>query len=211
MTKEPQDATWLFQGAHKSEQWWTSLASMLLIDLGRHQPHVTIPLWRYETDHANWRFHQSGTSLAVAAATFSNVMVETNLATELFPGIPWDERFLCTPDLLIHQQDSRRITIIENKTERASIGRLALYGAVNQHLLTCGWDARLVVLISCGHPDDSIWREIERQRLELLLWEDLLRLIDQSQYLRWIFDEPLSSYYACPRLEGLKRQAQPRR
>jgi hypothetical protein len=209
MTKEPRDATWLFEGSRKSEQWWTSLASMLLIDLARHQPDVTIPLWRYETNDASWRFHQSGTSLAVAGATFSNVMVETKLTTELFPEVPWKPDFISKPrpDLLIHQPDSRRTTIIEDKTELANVGKLTLYGEMTQHLLTHGWDARFIVLISCGHPNDAIWDEIERQRLELLLWEDVLQLVDQSQYLREIFDKPLSAYYPCSKFEGPKRRA----
>lgn len=197
------DATWLFERpGRKSEQWWTSLASMLLIFLARHDSSASIPLWRYEATKTKWKYERCGV-FGVGDAAFSTVMVEQSLAARAFPGVPpWPTTPNLNPDILIYRPDVKRVRIIENKTERARVGRLAPYAEAAKHLRDHGWDAILYVLISPAHPDNLIWSVVQQYALEILFWEDLLRLCDQIECFRSLFDEDLKQYYEGPALEG---------
>src|SRR5260370_11503248 len=116
----PKDATHLFEEHKtKSEQWWTSLFSLLLINLSKENG-ASLPLHGFSADVNGWRIERSGT-LDCSAARTANIHVEASLY-ELFPplGLP----FAADPDVVILDPGKRFVRIIENKTQGAGVGRL---------------------------------------------------------------------------------------
>jgi hypothetical protein len=200
---QAKDATWLFERCKRSEQWWTSLASMLFIHLALKDHAPPVPIWRYDTNPENWRFYQSGDTLTLTDLRPSSVMVERTLKSDIFPGIQsWPLELNTTPDLLLHWRDARRLVIIENKTEGAGVGSIREYWKAVQYLRQKGWQAHLLLLISCGHPNNSIWNVVKELQVELLLWEDLLNIADHLDWSRSLFDEDLKPYYDQPLLQS---------
>ena len=203
MTPERKDATWLFEKYERSEQWWTSLASMLFTHLSLKESGASIPIWRYETDQRGWRFNKTHNILALTDIRPSYVLVEKRLNGDLFQDLPsWPTELITTPDLLLYWKISRRAVIIENKTKGAPVGSISKYWEAAKYLKAHGWEADLLLLISCGHHDNSIWNVVKKYQVDLLLWEDLLKIADAMDWSRLLFDEDLKCYYEHPALNG---------
>jgi hypothetical protein len=207
MMLEGKDATWLFEKYERSEQWWTSFASMLFTHLALKDSTRSIPIWRYETDQKGWRFNKTHNFLTLTDIRPSHVMVEKTLKGDLFQDLPsWPTELITTPDLLLYWKVSLRTVIIENKTKGAQAGSISKYCEAKKYLKDHGWETDFILLISCGHPDNSIWNLVEEYQLNLLLWEDLLRLADSLDWSRSLFEEDLKGYYERPALQGSWRR-----
>jgi hypothetical protein len=164
---------------------------------------LPIPIWRFEADQKPWRFYRAADVLELSDVRPSNVMVERTLKIDLFSGLQsWPPNLITTPDILIYRKDSRRLVIIENKTKGTGTGSIREYWKAAQYLKKCGWEADLLVLISCGHPNDSIWNVVKELQLKLLLWEDLLKIADSMDWSKSLFEEDLREYYEQPLLQG---------
>lgn len=206
MMQEGNDATWLFERYKRSEQWWTSLASMLFIHLAVNGNSLPIPIWRFETNQDGWHYYRTPDVLTLADIRPSEVMVEATLKKDLFPDLQsWPTELVTTPDIILYWKKSRRLIIIENKTERAQVGSISKYWKAAKYLKTHGWETDLLLLISCGHPSNSIWNVVATYQVDLLLWEDLLKVADSMDWSRSLFDEDLKRYYECPLLNGERK------
>lgn len=208
MMPDRKDATWLFERYGRSEQWWTSLASMLFIHCALNDNAPPIPIWRYEEDQKGWRFNKTDKFLTLTGIRPSHVMVEKTLKEGLFEGLQsWPTELITTPDLLLYRKDSPHVIIIENKTKGASVGSISKYREAAKYLETQSlkehrWKADFLLLISCGNPDNSIWEVVNEYQIDLLLWEDLLKIAATMDWSRLLFDEDLKCYYECPVLNG---------
>jgi hypothetical protein len=120
--------------------------------------------------------------------TFSSFLAErllnTELATSFFRVKTWQQEFTkLAVDLAIRLPADRGVVLIENKTVGTEYGSLHAYAEVMRFLKDNGLTADLYVLISRGHPSNKILPAIEKDNLRVILWEDVLRLMAQNQFL----------------------------
>jgi hypothetical protein len=66
-----------------------------------------------------------------------------------------------------------------------------------------GYNANTYLLTSVGNTENAIWKVVLQQEIPLLLWEDVLKLIDGIGWLRDLFNEDLKPYYSDPPLSSL--------
>lgn len=194
MPNKRMDATHLFE-AHptKSEQWWTSLFSLLLVKVGKSEI-PQLPLQMFAAEQNGWRFETQG-FLDASSARLANIHIEANLI-ELFNDL--EIEFAVKPDVVIRDADRKYVRIIENKTRRASVGALSLYARVAERLQEQGYDSGTILLISAGHPDDYIWKKAAHLKIPILLWETVLHLLNGIASFRELFDDPLQPFYENP-------------
>jgi hypothetical protein len=124
--------------------------------------------------------------------TFSSFLTErqlnAKLATSFFGVQTWPQEFTkLAVDLVIMFPAERRAVLIENKTVGTEEGRLHSYAKVMRFLKDNGLTADLYVLISRGHPSEKILPAIEEDKLRVILWEDVLRLMTQDSFFSQIF------------------------
>ena len=211
------DATWLFEGrdprttdrrvmarqGEQSEHWWTAVFSLLLLHLCAQSEPATIPLRRYHRSNDKETYPLTG-SLDYHPLSLRSLLVEARLsaavAKDLFQVPDWPQEFeRLEVDIALSIPQHNRIVLIENKTVRGSANSLERYAAVADYLRKKGHCAHLHVLISCGHPNNDIWNTIEREGLEIIIWEDVLRLLHSTEFFRGIFHDELPDYFAhCP-------------
>jgi hypothetical protein len=84
--------------------------------------------------------------------------------------------------LLLSSQTANGLSHIENKTLGAAVGKqLQLYLDVKDYLTGQGWEAQIHLLISVGYETEREWKMIEQNSVPLILWEDVLSVIDQIE------------------------------
>lgn len=194
------NATWLFIQPspyfHNSEPWWSALFSILVLHLARRENPPKIPL-RKCVGSPKESFNFLGEYLDCSDAKFDEVLVDAKLTQELFSGIDWPDEFRdIRPDIMIHRPKLGRITLIENKTVGANLGeQLDRYHEVKEHLSKEGWSVEFFLLISSGYETRKEWRAVEKTETKLILWEDVLRIMDSIEFFRSIIGAPLKSYY----------------
>ncbi len=204
ITQQPRkndNATYLFEYPSEhywnSEQWWSAAFSMLLLYQSAVKDFTGIPLRRC----VKQRFPFADETLECKNLKYSEVLVDVKLSRHLFPI--WDSRFDgLRPDILIYRKEARLVTLIENKTIRASLGdQLSRYRDIRDFLRREGWSAAFYPLISHGYETTREWKSIEDLDLKLILWEDVLRLMDGIPFFKSLFDVELSQFYRSS--EGL--------
>lgn len=180
---------------HNSECWWTALFSMLVLYLAKHPDAGEIPIMQYRST-PSWGYERMGVFVC-PGLKFSNVLVEAKLRGSLFQVSSWPQHFLdLKSDVTIYERNETKVIFIENKTIGAGFGdqldsRLALV----RYLRGLGWDAELLLLVSIGYERNAEWQPIERSGVRLLLWEDILQLVERINNFRDLFDLPLAPYY----------------
>jgi hypothetical protein len=189
--KRVRDATWLFEKHNKSEHWWSAAFALVMASLSKHGSPTEFPLWKYRGDQ-KWFEPLKDIPFSFRGITLSQIHVEAKLSAVFKEELPKSN---VEPDLIVADRHRRIATIIENKTLHAPPGDLKAYCDAAKQLKDLGWDARTLLLISAGHPNDDIWQEVERLDLRILLWEDALRAMDRVPWLAELFDEDLSGYY----------------
>lgn len=193
------NATWLFIRPspyfHNSESWWSALFSILVLHLARAD-NPKIPL-RKCVGSPKESFNFLGEYLDCSDVKFDEVLVDAKLTQRLFPGIAWPNEFRDTrPDIMIHRPKLKRITLIENKTVGANLGeQLDRYYEVKEHLSKEGWSVEFFLLISSGYENRREWRAVEKTETKLILWEDVLRIMDSTDFFRPIIGASLEPYY----------------
>ncbi|MGB6877081.1 MAG: PD-(D/E)XK nuclease family protein [Candidatus Acidiferrales bacterium] len=194
------NATWLFIQPspcfHNSEPWWSALFSMLVLHLAHHGNDYRIPISRC-IGAPNERFLETGAHLDCNDIKFDELLVDAKLSQRLFSEIDWPDKFRdIRPDILIHQPRIKRVVLIENKTVGAELGdQLDRYHELEACLTEHGWSAEFLLLISLGYEIRREWRAIENSETRLILWEDILKVMDSIEFFRSVFDVPLRSYY----------------
>ena len=73
---------------------------------------------------------------------------------------------------------------------------IQLYLDMKDYLTRQGWEAQIHLLISLGYETAREWKMIEQKKVPLILWEDVLSVIDQIECFRNLFvDVHLGDYY----------------
>ncbi|MBX3236660.1 MAG: hypothetical protein KF814_10935 [Nitrospiraceae bacterium] len=212
---EHPDATWLFAGrdplvtdkrsmlreGQHSEHWWTALFSILLLHLASQPTPPKIALRRHIPLEPRFQYPETG-SLDYHGMSLSSILVEARLleavALKLFNISEWPLDFQTLEvDLAISLPERNRVILIENKTERSRTNSLDRYEQAVKYLRGFGKNADLYVLISGGHWNDEIWGAIARNNLEIILWEDVLRLLHAIPLFRDVFHNDLPAYFAA--------------
>lgn len=207
-TNENDNATWLFIRPspyfHNSEPWWSALFSMLILFLARDPNRPKIPLSRC-VGAPNERFLDAKEYLDCDDIQFDELLVDARLSQKLFEGALWPNEFRdLRPDITIHQPRKKRLVLIENKTVGAQLGeQLDRYHDLKKRLTQDGWSAEFLLLISIGYEIRREWKAIEETDTKLILWEDVLRVLDTIEVFRSLFGSPLLPYY-----EKLKKAPQ---
>jgi hypothetical protein len=195
----------LFEKHKKSEQWWTSLFTLVLAHIGASSGVSQLPVWDFRRDGKKWWYEKLAEAFRFDGVKLSQIHVEARIPC-VFRNVSEDLRFAgpldVAPDVIIEHAE-RVVTIIENKTQGTGRGRLDEYIRARDELRRTGYNATTYLLISVGHPRSDIWKAVLQQGIPLLLWEDVLRLIDGIGWLRELFDEDLNPYYSNPPLLSL--------
>jgi hypothetical protein len=205
MGSDKPDATWLFhkrdlssphhvkfpKGQH-SESWWTALFSLFLLHENVSKMYPEIPLRRPQGGESDQTYPQVG-ALDYKGLTFSSFLTERQLnegvAKSFFHIRTWPLEFKgLAVDLAIMLSADRGVVLIENKTVGTGDGSLHAYAEVVQYLNDNERKAELHVLVSRGHPNPKIWAAIEKYKLRIILWEDVLRLMAQNKFFSEVFD-----------------------
>src|ERR1700680_382593 len=193
LNSKPNDnATWLFEKPSRSfrnsEPWWSALFSILVLHLARGSANPRIPLRKY-VGSPDEGFPSLEEPLDCSNIKFDELLVDARLNQTLFPGIDWPIAFKdIKPDIMIHQHDAKRTVLIENKTIGHHLGRqLDRYHAVRKYLESKGWKAEFLLLISFGYETKREWRAVETTETKLILWEDVLRIMDSIEFFRSLF------------------------
>lgn len=201
------NATWLFQEPdrrfHNSESWWSSLFGLLLLYLAKRPGNGEIPLRRY-VSKPKWKYVRDG-SLDYHELEFKDILVEPKLSGEVFGGIKWPKEFVdLKPDILVLRPKPRMAVLIENKTIGARFGKqLERYIEIRHHLKASGWSVEFLPLLSVGFEAQYEWENLEKHHLRLILWEDVLRLLDTIELFRAFFaGVELRTYYSAPLRES---------
>jgi hypothetical protein len=201
VNSNPNDnATWLFvkpsPNFHNSEPWWSALFSVLVLHLAHGGANPRIPL-RKCVGSPNEKFCTLEESLDCSHIKFDELLVDAKLNQKLFPGIDWPSEFRdIRPDIMIHQPGNKLMKLIENKTVGADLGdQLERYHDVKGYLNKQGWSADFFLLISAGYEIRREWRNVEETGTKLILWEDILRIMDSIDFFRSLFGAPLKPFY----------------
>ncbi|MFZ0465540.1 MAG: hypothetical protein WBE20_10975 [Candidatus Acidiferrales bacterium] len=192
------NATWLFIKPspyfHNSEPWWSALFSILLLHLARGEDNFKIPLKKC-VGSPEESFNSLGEYFDCSDVKFEEVLVDAKLNPKTFPDLPSEFRDI-RPDIMIHRPKLKRIALIENKTVGADLGeQLDRYHEVKAHLSKEGWSAEFFLLISSGYEIRREWRAVEKTETKLILWEDVLRIMDSIEFFRSIIGVSLKPYY----------------
>lgn len=201
-----ENATHLFGfpgSAHNSESWWSALFSTLLLYLAKHPEDGPIPLKRFVTNGTNWAFEPDGNLELPAGLRFDEVLTEPKLSQKIFGVSEWQNVFTdLRPDVMMIDVRSRSAILVENKTVGADLGPNAEQLITNlrlaEHLRSHSWKAESLLLISMGHERNQEWKVIRDRKVRLILWEDVLRLMDGINRFRELFTGvDLSIYYSA--------------
>jgi len=204
------NASWLFErpskAFHNSEKWWSSLFSFLLLHLAQSGLDVIIPIYRYDQDERTWRFSKiQNAKLDYRNLTFLNIVIDGKLTETPFGLDQWPVVFLdIRPDIMLICRDEKRFVFIEVKTtEQLKIGQIERYGEAVKHLEAQGWRGDSLYLVSGGNVDSQA-TYIAKHNVRLILWEDVIRIIDDIPHLRSIFSGvELKQFYARVPMEGM--------
>jgi hypothetical protein len=203
MSATPNNATYLFEKHKKSEQWWTSIFTLVLAHIGGISGVSRLPIWVYREDGNKWRYERLPEFFDFHGVKLSDIHVEAAIPN-VFTELAKNEPLRINPDIIIKRDAEKPVTIIENKTHRAGIGRVVEYIQAGKELRRMGYNATTYLLISVGNERNDIWKVVLQQKeIPLLLWEDVLRLIDDIGWLRELFDDDLKPYYSNPTLSSL--------
>jgi hypothetical protein len=193
MEPKVRDATWLFEKHKtKSEQWWSTIFTLVIASLARRGSPTEFPLWRYRNSGNEQWFEPLKEYFSFRFLSLAQVHVEAELCN-VFPEFLPD--ISIQPDIVVTDPGNQIAWIIENKTYGAGPGNLEAYHEAGLRLCAQGWKAQTLLLISAGNPYDEIWKLVERLEIPILLWEDVLRALDKVRWLADLFDEELSGYY----------------
>lgn len=197
-----QNATHLFRkpgpgtGFHNSESWWSAVFSWLLVYGGNHNDFPAVPtrLWNGS------RYVYGKEKIECQGLRPSDVLVEPALRGEPFGLTTWPTDFgNLRPDILVLSSDRRDAILIENKTVGAPIKHkeLSTYPEIASLLQRAGWNASFLLLLSvgCEGVSNRTWQIIERKTIRLILWEDVLKIMDSTSVFRELFDVNLKPYY----------------
>ncbi len=207
-------ADWLFEGKdpsgnrtrswQNSEHWWTALFSLLLLHLAKNNMSNKIPVRKLKKfdENKDCLFFEPAVPLDLAGLKFSTLAVEAGLSQKVAPDMfqvsNWPKGLSrMEPDITICEPEKKQAIFIENKTVRAQVGRLIDYLGLGKRLEKDGWKIETIVLISLGNSKSQIWKTIEdrNEELHVILWEDVLRIIDEIEEFRSFFDVSLAPYY----------------
>lgn len=196
---EKDNATWFFRDARKSESWWSCFFSLAVLSLAKVPDNHKIPLRRY-VSKPKWEYPVIRV-IDCQKFSFGSVLVEQKLKPEDFniPKSEWPNTFP-EPDVVLIDRDEKRVQIIENKTIGASLRtQLKRYKDLEKYLRANAWRAEVVLLLSVGYEERHEWKYIDEQKFSVILWEDVLRMIDQIPQLRSFFiGEELKQFYQAP-------------
>jgi|SRR5579864_4774320 len=194
------NATYLFiqpsRDFHNSESWWSALFSILVLHLAQGGNTSKIPLCKY-VGSLGEGFIDLGEYLDCSDTKFDEVLVDAKLNNELFGIDEWPNEFSgIRPDVLFHRPKLKRTTLIENKTVGANLDRqLDRYHKIKRYLDKNGWSAEFLLLISLGYETERVWKAVEESETKLILWEDVLRVMDSIEFFRSILPSPMKPYY----------------
>ena len=172
---------------------------MLLLHLSKtkHAERI-IPIKRY-SGGPRWSYPQEDW-LDHGCLTFSNVLAEPKLTGALFDMDDFPEVYEnLKPDVLVADKQRRTAILIEGKT----IGEEVVQVQLERNIALCsllegkGWRTNLHYLMSLGHENKADWPKVEG-KVTLILWEDVLRVMDQIECFRSLFDVDLKPYYQTP-------------
>jgi hypothetical protein len=168
----------------------------LLLHLAQGRNGSKIPLSKC-VGSPDERFVDIGEHLDCSEIKFDEVLVDVKLNERLFSGIEWPNEFRdIRPDITIHRPQLKRTTLIENKTVGANLeDQLDRYHQVKRHLNKEGWSAEFLLLISFGYEIRREWKAIEESETKLVLWEDVLHVMDSIEFFRSIIGSSLKPYY----------------
>jgi hypothetical protein len=180
---------------HNSESWWSTIFSLLVLYLAKHPESPSLPIKECKLG-PKWSYDPIG-AVDCVGLTFRDVLVEPKLTEKLISST-WPTAFLnLRPDIVLWQSERKKVLFIENKTLGAAVGKqLQLYLDVKDYLTGQGWEAEIHLLISLGYETEREWKMIEQNSVPLILWEDVLSVIDQIECFRNLFvDVRLGDYY----------------
>ena len=203
MSVTDNNATYLFQKHNKSEQWWTSIFTLVLAHVGGTSDVSRLPVWVFRRMEKKWRYERLPEFFSFHGVKLSDIHVEAAIP-DVFTELKRFGPFHVQPDIIIRRDAEKTATIIENKTQGTGVNRLDDYIQARDELQRMGYNATTYLLISVGNNTrDDIWKVALQHEIPLLLWEDVLRLIDGIDWLRDLFDEDLKPYYCNPPLSSL--------
>lgn len=190
-TDSDKNATYLFgrpnSRFHSSEQFWSSLFALLILNLSNSEGMFQIPAYRFFQDKEKWVYKHDEYFVIQKGLKLENVVVDGKITDAIFPDMKplSNELSGIRPDIFIHKD--KRIEIIEVKT----IGAHLLSGQRNNYLNLRKFfnenqfQVGLYFLLSIGHEKDNDWTTLQdtgqgENPFKILLWEDVLKCIDEN-------------------------------
>jgi hypothetical protein len=218
------NATWLFEKPHKkfhnAESWWTSIFSAMILWLEANKKNNTktikIKTCRFKNNKKTtptaklktYRYSKIGGferagGISFKGAGFSNLIIDGSLKCTLFDindGNPeWSKKYnYLRPDITFIQKKIKKAVFIECKTIGSTVKiSNEKYKGLVEFLNKNGWTAKLYFLLSHGH-NDSDWPHIEKEKLEIILWEDALELMKETPFFEIFRDVWKDGYITKP-------------
>lgn len=189
------NATYLFQEPQRdfrnSESRWTTIAQISLFYISRHLTGHAIPV--YNADNSG-HLAKNG-PFEISGFGYSNTVCEAGLKGEVFDIPGYDNRFhALRPDITHFDKSIKRTVFIEVKTLKESVRRnIDLYDDLKEYFTQCGWDCRLLYLMSHGHEIKQDWPALCRTQSSVILWEDLFAIMSETP-LSFLIGESLERY-----------------
>jgi hypothetical protein len=174
---------------------------MLLLHLATFPSDGRIPLRRFVTRETEWSYTPAGNLEIPAGLLYEQVLAEPRLSQTFFRLSDWDSSFeALRPDVAVINPTAQFVVLIENKTVGADLGTKASQLTTSLklivHLLKHSWKAESLLLISAGYTNNRDLRAIRDGKVRLILWEDVLRLMNKIERFRQAFPGvDLSEYY----------------
>ncbi len=219
------NATYLFNqprgNFHHSESRWSSIAQIAFIYLsGMKGNGLNVYQSKINQDATNWikKTVDEPQKLLLKEWSVDNTIVEGNIK-HIFGDDPIVESEVF-PNIIYKNEKSKEIKLIVVRTigrtvrgrKKEDLDNIDRYAQLVEHIEAEGWKCDLYYLMSYGHEDEGNqceegvidevkrhkdWKRLESTNANILLWEELFYLIQDSELSKYI-DPHLAQYTLMP-------------
>jgi hypothetical protein len=176
------NATYLFEKRSRnfknSESRWTAIAQISLIYMSKHIVDSKLPVYISDKDGF---LDQTGL-FDVNGFSCDNTVCEQSLTGTIFGINDFDMKYhRIAPDISHLRDNQKKVIMIEVKTLSESVLRnLELYDKFCQYLRSHLWSCDFYYLLSHGHEKQKDWSALSKKRSNIIVWEDLFRVMSKS-------------------------------
>lgn len=219
------NATYLFNqprgNFHHSESRWSSIAQIALIYLsGIKESKLNVYRSTINQNATKWltKTEEKPQKLLLEEWSVDNTIVEGNIK-HIFGDDPLIESKVF-PNIIYKNEKSKKIKLIVIRTigrtvrgrKKENIDNIDRYIQLAEKIKAEGWKCDLYYLMSYGHEDEGSqceegvideakrhqdWKRLEKVNANILLWEELFSLIEDSEVSKYI-NPNLEQYTLLP-------------